>query len=193
MEGFMVKQRMLVKGLPQVVFITDNKRVPHFETVIASLPNNAAVIIRDYDHPDRYAYAHHIVELCKSCGVTSIVAGDAQLARKVGADGLHLAEYQLSGRRIIRHNFSIITAAAKSQLSMRRAATLGVNMVLFSPIFKTQSHRGVSGLGIHVLSRTIMHAPLPVAALGGINDKTLNRLNGIDIACYAAIDGLADI
>ena len=189
----MVKHRMTDGALPEVIFITDQLRVPHGERVIASLPSSSAVIIRDYDHPERAAYARHMVEVAQRCGVKALVAGDVALARKVGADGFHMPEYQLWQRMPLRHGFSIVTAATKSQKSMQRAAALGVDMALCSPIFKTRSHVGAKGMGVHLLSRIIQHAPLPVVALGGIDDTTIKRLRGMDIAAIAAIDGLSAV
>ena len=193
MEGFMVKHRMTDGDLPEVIFITDQLRVPDGDRVIASLPPSSAVIIRDYDHPEREAYARRMVEVAHSCGIRAIVAGDAGLARKVKADGFHMPEYQLSMRMPSRHGFSLVTGSAKSQKSRMRAASIGVDMVLCSPIFKTQSHIGLQGMGIHLLSRILEYSPLPVVALGGINEMTLKKLKAMPVAGYAAIDGLAKL
>ena len=191
MDGFMVKHRMHKRDLPPVIFITDCERAPHWAEIIAALPASSAVIIRDYDHSEREAYARQIVALAKRCGVKVLVAGDAALARRVSADGFHMPEYQLSWPMPPCHGFSLVTAAAKSQKSRLRAAAMGVDMVLCSPIFKTQSHRGAKGMGIHLLSRIIERSPLPVVALGGINDATLKKLNGTGLAAFAAIDGFS--
>lgn len=187
----MVKHRMHKRDLPSVIFITDCVRAPHWAEIIAALPASSAVIIRDYDHSEREAYARQIVEFSRRCGIKALVAGDVALARRVSADGFHMPEYQLSRPMPSRHGFSLVTAAAKSQKSRLRAAILGVDMVLCSPIFKTQSHSGAKGMGIHLLSRMIERSPLPVVALGGINDATLKKLNGTGLAAFAAIDGFS--
>lgn len=189
----MVKHRMRKRDLPQVIFITDCERAPHWAEVIAGLPASSAVIIRDYDHREREVYARQIVAFAKRCGVKALVAGDVGLARKVSADGFHMPEYQLCQPMPSHHGFSLVTAAAKSQKSRLRAATLGVDMVLCSPIFKTQSHSGVKGMGIHRLSRIIARSPVPIVALGGINDATLKKLNDTGLAAFAAIDGFSKV
>lgn len=189
----MVKHRMRKRDLPRVIFVTDCERAPHWAEIIAGLPASSAVIIRDYNHSEREAYARQIVTFAKRCGVKALVAGDAVLARKVYADGFHMPEYQLCQSMPSRHGFSLVTAAAKSQKSRLRAATLGVDMVLCSPIFKTLSHSGAQGMGMHRLSRMIARSPVPVVALGGINDTTLKKLNGTGLAAFAAIDGLSKV
>lgn len=186
----MVKHRIENGTLPGLIFITDHKRVPHGEAVIAALPAGSAVIIRDYDHNDRAQYALKLVQIAHRHGVRALVAKDSDLARNIGADGFHMPEYQLNAPMPPRQGFSLVTAAAKSLKSMQRAADIGVDMVLYSPIFKTRSHIGAKAKGIHLLARVIDHAPLPVAALGGINEKTEKKLKGINIAAIAAIDGL---
>ncbi len=187
----MVKHRMHKSDLPQVIFITDRERAPHWAEIITALPASSAVIIRDYDHGEREAYARQIVELARRCGVKSLLAGDANLARKVEADGLHMPEHQLYRPMPPCHEFSLVTAATKSQKSRLRAAAMGVDMVLCSPIFKTQSHSDANGMGAHRLSRLIKHSPLPVVALGGINNESLKKLDSIGIAAFAAIDGFS--
>ncbi len=186
----MVKHRMANSTLPHVIFITDRKRAQGAESAISRLPPNSAVIIRDYDHSEREAYAKDFVQIAHRYDVRALVAGDARLAHKIGADGFHMPEYQLWQSMPSRHGFSLVTAACKSQKSMCRAAQMGVNMALYSPIFPTRSHQGAKTIGVHKLSRVIAHAPLAVAALGGINAKTIKKLDAINITAIAAIDGL---
>ena len=189
----MVKHRMHKHDLPQVIFITDCERAPHWADIIASLPASSAVIIRDYDHSAREAYARQIVAFARRCGVKTLVAGDAILARKVSADGFHMPEHQLYRSMPSRHGFSLVTAAAKSQKSRLRAAAMEVDMVLCSPIFKTRSHSGANGMGVHLLSRLIERSPLPVVALGGVNETRVKKLKGTGLAAFAAIDGFLNI
>ncbi len=187
----MVKHRMSHSGLPKVIFITDAVRIPHSDRVIASLPPYSAVIIRDYDHPERETYARRIVQIAHRRGIRALVAGDAELARKVGADGLHMPEYQLSIGMPPRSGFSLVTAATKSQKSMIRAVDIGVDMAVCSPVFATLSHPGAKEMGVHLLSRILKCAPLPVVALGGINQTTSKKLQGLTVAATAAIDGFS--
>lgn len=182
---------MLEINLPEVIFITDEVRVPHPEEGIASLPCGSAVIIRDYNHSDRENYARHLVHIAHECGVMALVAGDVALARNVAADGLHMPEYQLWQKTPNLAGMSLVTAAVKNRRSMIRAAAIGVDMGLCSPIFPTASHPNSNVMGVHRLARLIDRAPLPIIALGGMNEMTMKKLKDINIAGIAAIDGLS--
>jgi len=170
------------------IFITHVGRVPDPEAVALGLPEGAVVIVRDYDTPDRLTLARGLRRVTKGREQMLLIAGDAALARAVGADGVHLPEHQLV-RRPVLTGFSLVTAACHSRAAMRRAAAIGVDLALVSPVFETQSHVGAPALGLHRFARLIANAPLPVAALGGINAETAKKLRPLNMAAFAAIDG----
>jgi thiamine monophosphate synthase len=118
-----------------------------------------------------------------------LVAGDAALARRVKADGVHLPQYQLRGGRPA--GLKIVTAACHTRAALARAAAVGVDLALVSPVFATRSHAGAPALGPHRFARLIRGAAVPVAALGGITPQTAKRLRPLNVAGVAAIDGLS--
>ncbi|WP_286829381.1 MULTISPECIES: thiamine phosphate synthase [Kordiimonas] len=170
------------------IFITHAGRAPDPVAVARGLPQGAVVIVRDYDHADRPGLARTLRNATKARGQLLLVAGDAALARAVGADGVHLPEHQLV-RPPVLNGFSLVTAACHSRAAMTRAVAIGVDIVLVSPVFETQSHVGVPALGLHRFARLIAGVPLPVAALGGVNSETAKKLRPLGIAAFAAIDG----
>src|SRR3990167_3426864 len=82
-----------------LAFLTDRRRLPNPEPVMRALPAGAAVIYRDYDDPRREAMARRYRALCAARNILFLVAGDAALARLVGADGLHLPAVMLRAAR----------------------------------------------------------------------------------------------
>jgi len=170
------------------VFITHAGRVPDPKAVASGLPEGAIVIVRDYDHADRGALARSLREVTKERRQILLIAGDAGLARAVGADGVHLPEHQLV-RPPALTGFSFVSAACHSRAAMKRAAAIGADLALVSPVFETRSHAGAPCLGLHRFARLIKDAPLPVAALGGVNARTAKKLRPLDLAAFAAIDG----
>lgn len=176
--------------LPDTFFMTDEKRCPDPLAVVEGLPEGCGVIFRDYQNPERNKLAFSLARVCRKRGLFFLVAEDAALARKTGADGLHLPEWALrrhSGLMGLDKR-SLITASAHSPFALKRAVTLGADAVLVGPAFQTESHPGYPGLGIHRLQRLVQRAQLPVYVVGGINERTLGRLAPMD-----ALAGIAGI
>ncbi len=69
--------------------MTDRRRIPNPEPILRAMPAGSAVIYRDYDDPHREATARRFQAICAVRGVVFLVAGDAALAERVGADGVH--------------------------------------------------------------------------------------------------------
>jgi len=177
-------------GVDQLIFLTDSKRMPDPAAAVKRLPPGSMVILRDYDSADRFALAFKLRRACRLARCWFLVAGDAQLARRVRADGLHLPEHMLGGRRADRHGFALVTAACHSRRALRLAACSGVDVALVSPVFATTSHPDATPLGTRGLSRLIRGAKIPVAALGGVNLQTAKSLRGQNITAVAAISAL---
>lgn len=184
-----------VGTLPARLLMTDAARVADPATDIARLESGDAVIVRDYGRPERAAHAHALKRLCRRRGLLLLVAGDARLARAIGADGLHLPESLVAapGWRRSKRPGWLVTAAAHSRAAIARAFACGVDAVLVSPVFPTASHPGSRTLGLLRFARLARASRLPVYALGGISAATLRRLNGLPIAGIAGISAVAGI
>lgn len=159
----------------------------------AALPRGSAIILRDYDHPDRADLARLWQALARQHGHLFLVGNDSRLAHRIHADGVHWPEYRLTRPSLVRpHPGWLVTAAAHSRTALRRAQALGVDAVLVSPVFATRSHPGTRTLGPLGLGRMIRAARLPVIALGGMSMPRLRRLSPLAIHGFAAIDAFAD-
>lgn len=178
------------KGLTPI-FITDARRAPDPLAVARGLPAGAIIICRDYAHPDRAGLAGALRLGTRQRGQYLLVAGDASLARQVEADGVHLPEYLLR-RAPVLDGFGLVSAACHSRAALQRAAAIGVDFALVSPVFPTVSHPGAAVLGVHRFARLIHKAPVPVVALGGMNERTVKQLRGLPLFGVAAIDGFAE-
>ena len=104
--------------------------------------------------------------------VRVLVNDDDDLARAVGAHGLHLSSSRLAQARE-RPAFTSVAASCHSAEDLARASSLGVDFALLSPVLRTASHPDSEGIGWDAFARLIEHAPLPVFALGGMRPETL--------------------
>jgi len=176
------------KALPHLFFMTDATRIKNPEAVIAALPTGSAIIIRDYDIDNRKDHAKSLIKLAKSRGLITLVAGDAKLARRVRADGLHLPEYMLWQAAPVLTGFAFVTASCHSVKALKRAAALGVDASTFSPIYPTRSHVGAQAVGVSRLSATLKVPNIPaVIALGGITRERLRLLSYLPLLGIAGI------
>ncbi len=180
-----------VKTLPPVFYIAQRGEGHAPLAVAARLPRGSGVIYRDYSAPDRAAYAAELAKLARRRGLVLLIAGDAALARAVGASGWHLPEHRLGRRPPPPPGGGLVTAAAHGRQAILRAARAGVDAVLLSPVFATRSHPAARAIGPHRLARLLATAPLPVYALGGIDAAHARRLPP-GLAGLAALRAFAD-
>jgi len=176
---------------PSRILISDAARLPDWSSALARLPRASGLILRDYQHPKRAAMAEDMAKQCKAQGHVFFIAGDAALARRMGAR-LHAPEY-MTGKPAPR----MASAAAHGEAAILRAAKNGFASVLISPVFQTRSHIGAPILGpvrLHALARLAKRQGLIAYALGGMNERNWPRLGAAQhlLQGYAAIDGFAD-
>lgn len=189
-----LKAPATARRLPPLILMTDRVRLADPLAAVCSLPRGAAVIVRDYEAHDRAALAASLLRVCRRRGARLLIAGDWRLAAALGADGVHLPEWQV--RRGVRPPLGfrrrwLVTAAAHSAAAVRRAAALRVDAVLVSPVFPTASHPGKPTLGPIRFARLVRLSAAPVYPLGGITAATAKRLAGCGAAGLAGIGGLS--
>jgi thiamine-phosphate pyrophosphorylase len=119
-----------------------------------------------------------------------LIANDAVLAARVGADGIHLSEASVRHAAHWRalHPRWIITAAAHG---LRGTHVAALDAVFLSPAFATQSHPGTPPLGATRLRFLAMQSRPAVYALGGVDAGAARRLAGAGLAGLAATGALA--
>jgi thiamine-phosphate pyrophosphorylase len=114
------------------------------------------------------------------------------LAAKYRLKHLHLPEKTLKQRGtlnlpLLKKRF-IVTTAVHSLPALKRAERAGVQSVLLSPVFPTQSHPNGKTLGAYKYRCLAKQARLPIYPLGGITLKNIERL--YNTRCKKRIAGL---
>jgi len=127
----------------------------------------------------REGFAAQAVALVQSQNGRVLVNGDVQLARAVGADGVHLTAAQLMACRR-RPELPLVAASCHNAHELSHAAWLDLDFVVMGPVKATASHPGREGLGWPRFAHYIENSPLPVYALGGMThaDMESARLAG---------------
>jgi len=180
--------------LPSLILMSDQERLPDPIPLARTLPPGAAVMVRHRHAEQRRAIAEQLVPVCRARALRLIVADDLALARALDAFGLHLPEEQATSAEALdarRHWHRMLTVAAHSPKALRRAAAIGADAALLSPVFATPSHPGARAIGAMRFLAWCRSAPLPVYALGGISATNAGRLAGPAIVGIAGIGGFA--
>lgn len=191
-----LNQLSLYKNMPGLIFITDQSVQPYPEHIIEKLPEGSIVILRDYEHENRYDLGQALHYLSKSRGLRFLVAGDVALALALEADGVHLPEYLINNASSIRKQNPdyFITVAAHSEETVKKATQYKIDAVLLAPIFPTQSHPETRAnpsltIGTEKLKLICKNNNIPIYGLGGINIDTAHNLYGTEVTGIAAISG----
>ncbi|MBX9745591.1 MAG: thiamine phosphate synthase [Hyphomonadaceae bacterium] len=173
-------------ALPSLYFFTDPARIPNPCAVARKLPRGTAIVYRHFGAADRVRMARRLIAICRSRGLKLLIAADAELAARVGADGVHWPEQRL----VPRSSEALMTASAHSAEAVGRAISAGADACVLSPIFPTASGSGHPPLGLFRASQIARAAGVPVIALGGINARRANLLAGRGFAGVAAVGAL---
>jgi thiamine-phosphate pyrophosphorylase len=191
-RGLLKRAGVQRKALPALLFFTDPQRTPDAEAIAATLPAGAAIVFRAFGTPDAEAQARRLLAIARQRRLKLLIGADAELAWRVGADGLHLPE-RLAGRaRRLKglHPGWIVTAAAHSLAAARRAQAFGVDAAVVSAVFASRSPSAGRPIGPVRLAALVRQAGGPVYGLGGVNDKTAGRLRDAGLVGLAAVEGL---
>jgi thiamine-phosphate pyrophosphorylase len=176
-----------------LILMTDETRLPDPARAARDLPQGSAIILRHTDACARSVLAEILLRIARERHLRLLVAGDAMLASKLGADGLHLPELRLreAAHWKALHPSWLITVAAHSAAALSRAAIARADAALLAPAFPTKSHSERPSIGVARFRLMAALARVPVYALGGVNALTIRRLADARLAGIAAIEGLA--
>jgi thiamine-phosphate pyrophosphorylase len=175
--------------LPVLWLFTDARRLPDPRPSVGRLPRGlAGVVLRHDGEPGRAALGRDLARICRARRLALVVAGDPRLAAALGA-GVHLR----AGRWpcVLRRHRRLITSSAHGGADLVRAHRAGAGLAFLSPTFPTMSHPEVAALGPARWTRLARAAPLPVAALGGVDGAGVRRLPRHICRAVGAIGALA--
>lgn len=128
-----------------------------------------------------------VFDLCQRQGARLLLNRDPELARGLAGNGLHLSGHQLAGLRERPRDWSLVGASCHGATDLARAADLGLDYALLSPVMPTACHPGAPYLGWKRFSALAEAARLPVYALGGLS------LGDLELAIDRGAQGVAAI
>jgi thiamine-phosphate pyrophosphorylase len=185
--------------VPTVLIVTDRARAHAaghelVEVVAAALDGGAReVLLRDRDLApgERRRLAEVLRDRTARAGAALHVAGDAALARAVGADGVHLGAaepWPAPGERI----GLVVGRSCHTPDELATARAGGADRATYSPVFATASKPGYGpALGVDGLAAGCRAVPdLAVLALGGIGPDNALACVGAGASGVAVMGGV---
>ncbi len=198
-KAFPAADRPIITALrlPQLLLITGpDPRFPEsfLSRLEASLASGIRLVQLRAHELESAAYRHLAEEafaLCETAGARLLLNRDPRELEGVPRHGLHLRARALAA---LQHRpgppDNLIGASCHDAFELTRAAALGLDYALLSPVRATASHPGLPPLGWTRFAELVDPASLPVFALGGLNARDLGDAFRHGAQGIAAIRGL---
>jgi len=138
------------------------------------------------------AFAQRVLALARAHGAKVLVNYDVELARRIGADGVHLTAAQLLGTAA-RPEVPWCGASCHSPEELRRAETLGADFAVLGPVRATPSHPDAAPLGWERFRQIAAGASIPVYALGGVVPGDLEQARSCGAHGLSMVRGAWDV
>jgi 8-oxo-dGTP diphosphatase len=144
-------------------------------------------------HGDYNALADRVVALCHRHAARVLLNADPALVEATAADGVHI-----NGRRLLELQQRPLAAplwlavSCHTPQELARAAALGADFAVLSPVCRTASHPQATPLGWQVFTEWVQDCTIPVYALGGMDlcdRRSAIEAGGQGIAAIRALWG----
>ncbi len=169
--------------------------------VVAAAVDGGAVMVqyrdKSGDAARRKAQAKALCAFCHACGIPFVVDDDAALAREVGADGVHVGEFDtpVAGMRAALGVEAIVGASCYASLDLAIAAhEAGASYLAFGSFYESQTKANTRRPGPSILGRAAALG-LPRVAIGGItvdNARALIEAGADLVAVVGAVFDASD-
>ena len=172
-------------AIPETYGVTGfaaSEQAQALSVVDAALQRGLRLIqVRGKDWPaDAFAdYARAIVTRAHAAGARVLINGDAELAQRCGADGVHLTSLQLQ-TLTSRPPLPLVGASCHSAEELRCAEAAGADFAVMGPVLATPTHPDASLLGWAGFAGAVAGNRIPVFALGGLReaDRAQSLISG---------------
>ena len=151
-----------------------------------------------YTAVEREEACRILIGLCHDRNVPLIVNDDPQLARRVGADGVHLGREDPSPRiaRALLGPDALVGVTVYGKAGEEASAEVaGADYLGIGPFFPSVTKPETPEMPLHILDAVLHRTPLPCFAFGGITVEHSGQLarHGVaGIAVVSAIMGAVD-
>lgn len=142
---------------------------------------------KSMEYADFLREAESICSLCHQYNVPFIVNDNPDIAVACGADGVHVGQEDLNVKEVRQQigNDMILGVSVHNVKEARDAVENGADYLGLGAVFPTNTKNKASVMSMETLRSICNDVKIPVVAIGGINEKNIEKLSG------SGIDGVA--
>ena len=165
------------------------------EQVEQALIGGATLVQLREKELDEDAFLREAVDMAKLChryGVPLLINDNVEIARRSGADGVHVGQEDMEAAavRSILGSDMIVGVTAKTAGQALRAQEAGADYLGSGAVFGSSTKLNAKPMTRELLKSICNAVSIPVVAIGGINRENILDLAGTDIDGVAVVSGI---
>ncbi len=137
----------------------------------------------------RTAFMSDCVRFARHAEVACLVSEDVELARAMGAQGVHLTSRQDADIASLQAGGLLVGKSTHNLAELRAAGQAGCDYAFFSPVYQSDSKPDLVGQGVDALRAACSDGTIPVLALGGVSPDrvaSVRRAGAFGVAALGA-------
>lgn len=165
------------------------------EQVDQALIGGATLVQLREKELDEDTFLREAVDMAKLChryGVPLLINDNVEIARRSGADGVHVGQEDMEAAsvRSILGSDMIVGVTAKTVEQALRAQEAGADYLGSGAVFGSSTKLNAKPMTRELLKFICNAVSIPVVAIGGINRENILDLTGTDIDGVAVVSGI---
>lgn len=165
------------------------------EQVEEALIGGATLVQLREKELDEAAFLQEAIDLTKLChryGVPLLINDNIDIARRSGADGVHVGQSDMEAAavRSILGRDMIVGVTAKTVEQAQRAQEAGADYLGSGAVFGSATKLNAKPMSMDILRSICQSVEIPVVAIGGIHKGNILELVGTGIAGAAVVSGI---
>ena len=166
-----------------------------FEQVEDALRGGATMVQLREKALDEDAFLREAIALAKLChryGVPLLINDNVEIARRSGADGVHVGQEDMAAAEVrgILGSDMIVGVTAKTVEQALRAQDSGADYLGSGAVFGSSTKLNAKPMTRETLSAITRAVSIPVVAIGGIHSGNILELAGTGIVGVAVVSGI---
>ena len=170
------------KKLPKIYIFLDQ----YNKNIFKNNSKNIGIIYRNYKSKKREVELNKIAKACKIKRYKLYVANNIKLAIKVKAEGVYIPAFNKTKKflNLEKKNIEIL-GSAHNQKEIKEKISQRCKAIFLSPTFSVKKAKNY--LGLHKFNFLSNSNKIKMYALGGINEKNINKLKILKTHGFGAI------
>ena len=170
------------KKLPKIYIFLDQ----YNKNIFKNNSKNIGIIYRNYKSKKREVELNKIAKACKIKRYKLYVANNIKLAIKVKAEGVYIPAFNKTKKflNLEKKNIEIL-GSAHNQKEIKEKISQRCKGIFLSPTFRVKKANNY--LGLHKFNFLSNSNKIKMYALGGINEKNINKLKILKTHGFGAI------